>query len=251
MERDDSWESGNGYINIPVWLFRAMHDGNDAGFERFLFDVIAWGFATCQIAELDEDWKLKLNENGLSEEELMPWVDYVNKLSSSYQLNLRDTVDSFRGWISKNGDSNWMTYGNEAKVGITFFALNTMLNASYKNNHEKSRVQHCWIIYLALKSIIGKSKNTGGKRTWDNILNRALGSTSLIANICSDEDKDWTKQYRCGKGVQSRKKMDVLSRLQESWGVQYAAKDPKTGKNYRIPWFGIKRIGYRNNVNHK
>lgn len=245
MERDDVFENGNGYINIPVWLFRSMYDGDDAGFEKFLFDVIAWGFATCQIAELDENCRVHEVENGLSLEELKSWIPYAIHLSQSYQTTLRDTVDFFRDWISENGANDWMIHSKDAKVGITFCAINTMVNANYKNNREKSRVQHCWIIYLALKSIIGKGKNTGGKRTWDNILNRALGSTSLITNICPTDEQDWTKQYRCGKGVQSRKKMDVIARLQESWGVQYAAKDPTTGKPYRIPWFGIKRIGYR------
>ncbi len=241
---------GNGYINIPVILFSVMHHGNDEGFDKFLYEVIVWGIATQQIANIKkygDEWQWTPNEG--MDDYLNNWGKYINTFASKKVFN--DTMDRFINWISDYGYDDWITKSKEAYVGITFKALNEMLYSSYHSIREKKRMEHCWIIYHSLKSMLGKNNPTKGHYSWDNVLNRALGSTSLRNNICTEETKDWTLQYRSGKGYQSRKKMDVIKRLQENWGINYQPKDPNTGKNYKIPKFSIRQSGFRKNVNHK
>jgi hypothetical protein len=249
----DENQGDNGYINIPVDLFRTYYNSEDAGFENLLLNILAWGFATRQIADIDtvSHTPIELEVGGPSSEILNDWWGYIAIMDD---FNFTQAVAAYKSSIIGNV-SEWASNSKSAIVGITFKALNSMLLMDYKSDRERNRMEHCWIVYLAIKSIIGKRYSTDGKCTWDNILNRALGFTSTHDNLCTDADVDWTVQYRCGKAQRNRKKQDMIKRLTKYWGVTYSPIDPNTGKNRRIPFFELNKRGYRDNdaknVHHK
>ncbi len=246
-EYADKNQGDNGYINIPVCLFQTYYDIPDdsSRFACFIVNILAWGFATKQVADFNVSTStiIEMSDNGVSNYLIDEWNNYITKFNFPISMYVKH-------YQKKNECTNTC---HSAMVGITFTALRNMITLTLerKSKREKTRLEHCWLIYLALKSIIGKSSSTKGKRTWDNILNRALGCTSLTENPIEGSELDWTAQYRCGKGVQSRKKMDVIKRLTQNWGIVYSPKDPKTGRNRFIPWFGIIKRGFHKNVNHK
>lgn len=221
----------NGYINVPVALFRAYYRGVNRSLGTFVTTVIAWGVATGQIADFSCDSFGHITcQEGIGKERLYDWLNAESIKPSEVHLSARKFLGSEQECSNK-----------EVEVGVTFSALDNMLFSQFRNKREEARIGDCWMIYLALKSVVGKAKSTQGRYTWDNILNRALGSIPLTKNICRNADKDWTAQYRCGKSVQSRKKMDVITRLVNGWGVTYSPKDPETGKNRRVPIFSLSK----------
>lgn len=240
----DENQGNNGYINIPVELFRTFYEGEDAGFDNFLLHILAWGFATKQIAELDLKTKkvTEFETGGPSSEIINEWIGYINAIDD---FNFIEVVSKYRTLL-KTEPSEWMSNWHSAIVGVTFKAFNSMLRMDCKSERERLRTEHCWLTYLALKSIIGHDTSTRGNYTWDNIMNRALGFNSLSKNPCEGNENDWTAQFRCGKARRNQKKKDLIKRLTESWGLKYSPKDPKTGKNRKIPYFELTKRGYRN-----
>lgn len=244
--RDEFLETGNGYINIPVWLFESMYRGDHPGFKKFLSDVITWGLATEQIGSINHDkWEYSEIDGGAPKDFLSDWVYFVNELCNQNQYNFRSRFACFKNWLTENGKEDWERSCHVALAGITFNALNKMIFGRYGNRKEQVYTEHCWLVYFALKSILGKKINTDGKCSWDNILNRALGSTPLKVENCHEGEIDWTLQYRSRQSYQSRKKMTLLKMLQDNWGFVYTPKDPRTGKQRKVPWFGFSRCGFR------